>query len=126
MNYPEDMNEYNDDPRSPAYDDSKDRWIESRVSEIAVRMLAGSYELNGARYTISDVIEFISGDEELTAEYEEKLTYTVIMRGLEQLSHAETLAKWMQEQAEKVAAPLAELELAQGDEVSETYLRQAS
>lgn len=113
MNYPDDMNSYNDNPRSPTYDESVDNWIESRAADIAKQMISDRYELNGATYKIADVLEFIAGSITLTIEYEVMLSGVVSHSGADQLYRVENLAKWMQDQAEKVALPLAELEAEQ-------------
>ena len=118
MNYPEDINSYNNHPRSPAYDDSVDNWIESRTTEIAKQMISDRYELNGATYKIGDVLEFIAGSITLTIEYETRLSGVASNTGADQLYRAEILSGWMQEQAEKVALPLAELEAQQWKEAS--------
>lgn len=118
MNYPEDINSYNNHPRSPAYDDSMDNWIESRATEIAKQMISDRYELNGATYKIGDVLEFISENTVLTIEYETRVSGVASTTGADQLYRAEILAAWMQDQAERVAYPLAELEAEQWKEAS--------
>lgn len=118
MSYPDDINSYNDNPRSPAYDDSVDNWIESRAADIAKQMISDRYELNGATYKIGDVLEFIAGSTILTIEYETRVSAVASNTGADQLYRAEILANWMQEQAEKVALPMAELEAQQWKEAS--------
>lgn len=118
MSYPDDIRQYDDDPRSPAYDDSVDNWVESRATDIAKQMISDRYELNGATYKIGDVLEFIAGSITLTIEYETRLSGVASNTGADQLYRAEILSGWMQEQAEKVALPLAELEAQQWKEAS--------
>lgn len=121
MNYPEDIKNYSNNHRSPTYDDSMDMWIESRATEIAKQIISDS---------IADVLEFIAGSTVLTIEYETRLSGLASKTGADQLYRAEMLAAWMQEQAEKVALPLAEMEAqqweAEHDELPQMLRRQAS
>lgn len=87
----------------------KQEWIEERAKEIAEQIISTGYELNGATYKIADVLQFIADSIALTIDYEVMLSGIVSNTGADQLYRAENLSTWMQEQAEKVATPLAEL-----------------
>lgn len=68
-NYPEDIRQYDSDPRSPFYDDSRDMAVDSLVEEIAVDILKDGYHQKNPKCLVSwefiDVLEQLEENEDL-------------------------------------------------------------
>lgn len=106
MNYPDNIRQFDSDPRSPFYDDADERLeeaVQERTKEIAAEMLTqDGYKERGAVWGVGDVTEHIYSDIDESSRFD--LILAAVLEGENTVAN---LKGFMLKHAEAVANDIA-------------------